>query len=444
MKKEKIIIKLRIPGALYQQILADLKRPHDFAYERVGFAFAQTTVTAGQIHLINFTGYETVADDHYMEDDTVGARIGSPAIRKAMQKVMDQDASGFHVHLHNHKGQPWPSRDDQEGLPGIVESLSNVKRKFPHGILILSKDSFYAWVKIDGEDHLVIPEIITAVQYPMVIQYPETYPALESALLQRQSFLGERSTGIFEQLNVVLVGLGGGGSHLVQQLAHLGVRRFTLIDFDRMADSNLNRLVGAHFDDIAAERLKTEIAKRLILAINPEAEITVINSRWQDAAEAVQAGDVVFGCVDTYEDRAQLETECRRYLIPFIDIGMDVHEGGEGFQISGQVILSMPGQPCMRCMGFITDEKMAIEAAKYGNVGGRPQVIWPNGLLASSAIGIFTDLVTGWSGQKDRLVYLAYDGNTGQISSHIRLKYIEQRCAHFEGMDVGQPVFKKL
>jgi len=442
MKKK--VVKMKLPGSLYRHMLADLKRPHRFAYERVGFVYAKTTVLSDGTYLINYTEYHPVADEHYVEDDSVGARIGSAAIRGAMQKILDENCSGFHVHLHNHVGQPRPSGDDKEGLPGIVESLANLKPSLPHGILILSKDSCYALVKVNGEKHFVIPEIIAAVQYPMVLQFPGAHALPQSNVLQRQSFLGERSTLIFEHLKVVIVGLGGGGSHLVQQLAHLGVKHFILFDFDQVEESNLNRLVGAYFEDIAKGRLKTEIARRMILNINPDAVVKVVNSRWQENAETLQVGDVVFGCVDTYEGRGQLEAECRRYLIPFIDIGMDVHKSAEGNQISGQVILSMPGHACMRCMGFITEEKLAIEAAKYGDIGGRPQVIWPNGLLASSAIGIFTDLITGWSGQKNRLAYIVYDGNTGLLSNHIRLNFMEDECTHYSLSDVGKPVFKKL
>ena len=65
---------------------------------------------------------------------------------------------------------------------------------------------------------------------------------------------------------------------------------------------------------------------------------------------------------------------------------MDVHDCKEkGFLISGQVILSMPGHPCMRCCGFITDERLKQEAERYGAAGARPQVVWPNGVLASTA-----------------------------------------------------------
>src|SRR5205814_6941030 len=44
---------------------------------------------------------------------------------------------------------------------------------------------------------------------------------------------------------VGVVGTGGGGAHVVQQLAYLGVGAFVLVDGDRVEVTNLNRLVGA-------------------------------------------------------------------------------------------------------------------------------------------------------------------------------------------------------
>jgi len=443
-QEKKVEIKLRLPGILYQRILKDLKRPHSFAYERVGFLYANTIVLQDETKIITFKEYEPVEDEHYIEDHSVGARIDANAIRHSMQKIYDDNCGGFHVHFHDHKGEPSMSPDDKEGLPGIIESFANVNRKQAHGILILSENSFYALVRVNGVLQFIVPEVIVAVKYPLTLNFSLQNTIATSKALDRQSFLGQHSTKVFENIAVGVVGLGGGGSHLIQQLTHLGVKRFTLFDFDRIEESNLNRLIGAYFTDVAAVTLKTEIAKRLILSICPDADVKIVNARWQDDAEALQLCDVVLGCVDTFEDRSQLEAECRRYLIPYIDIGMDVNHTEEGSQISGQVILSMPGQACMRCMGFLTEEKLAMEAAKYGNVGGRPQVVWPNGLLASSAIGVFTDLVTGWSGLNDRVVYIAYDGNTGLLSNHIRLRFMETGCIHYSLLDSGKPVFKKL
>ena len=70
-----------------------------------------------------------------------------------------------------------------------------------------------------------------------------------------------------------MIGLGGGGSHIVQQLAHLGVQNFVLYDDDRVdaEGTNLNRLVGATLKDSEAETLKVDVAERLIRGLNPNA-----------------------------------------------------------------------------------------------------------------------------------------------------------------------------
>jgi hypothetical protein len=149
--------------------------------------------------------------------------------------------------------------------------------------------------------------------------------------------------------------------------------------------------------------------------------------------------------VDSFSERDQLELFCRRHLIPYIDIGMDVHAGSDGgFTLSGQVILSMPGGPCMHCIGFLTDEKLGREEANYGDAGGRPQVVWPNGVLASTAVGLAIEVITGWTRTERRAAFLSYRGNTGTVEVDRRLQYAPSECPHYPSGEVGDPVFKKL
>jgi hypothetical protein len=51
-------------------------------------------------------------------------------------------------------------------------------------------------------------------------------------------------------------------------------------------------------------------------------------------------------------------------------------------------------------------------------------VVWPNGVLASTAVGIVVDLLRGWSGVRDRTPFLSYDGNLGVLGKHPRWEYI--------------------
>lgn len=262
----------------------------------------------------------------------------------------------------------------------------------------------------------------------------------------RQSFLGEHSQAAIERAVVGVVGLGGGGGHVVQQLAHIGFMNYRLFDRDHAEESNLNRLVIATEADATAETLKVELAKRRILSVRSAAKVETFPCRWQDRPEHLRGCDVVFGCVDGFAERRELEVACRRHLVPLIDIGMDVHVvGDEPPRMGGQVILSMPGFPCMTCLGFLSEASLAREAGRYGDAGPRPQVVWPNGALASTAVGIAVDLVTDWTRRMHGAVYLMYDGNTGTITPHPRLVHHDgSPCPHFPPDQVGTTVFKKL
>ena len=259
----------------------------------------------------------------------------------------------------------------------------------------------------------------------------------------RQSFLGADSDQRLRHFRVALVGLGGGGSHVGQQLAHVGVGTFVTADGDIVEDKNLNRLIGATAQDVLDERPKGEIARRLIAGIDPDATIVHIPGNWQSDAEKLRDCHVVFGCIDGFAARAELEAYCRSFLIPLIDIGMDVHAHAGRFHISGQVILSMPGSHCMRCMGFITDERLAEEALLYGAAGGRAQVVWPNGVLASTAVGIAIGLVTPWSDTRPS-AYLEYDGDHHLMRPSNIMKIIANRtCSHYDPDAVGDPFFAR-
>jgi hypothetical protein len=445
MKKNDLKIKFRIPKSIYDQILKDLRRKHEYAYERVGFIHSTSTeLASSNTHIITVTEYFPVKDVNYIKDTSVGARINSSAIREEMQRVLDKNTGCFHVHLHDHPGETTPSFTDRKEIPGIIRSFSNVNDK-PLGIIIFSSNSIYVSVKVNNFKHFVTPEMIAVVGYPMKFIIPGKKRRSNSSVFDRQSFLGNMSQHLFNHVKVGIIGFGGGGSHFGQQLAHIGIKNQVIYEDDFVEDTNMNRLVGGWFTDIKRKTPKIKVAERLIKKILPNSRLKLIGEKWQNAPQYLQECDIILGAVDTYAGRRDLETECRRYLIPFIDIGMDIHPVENSAPLmAGQVILSMPGMPCMHCYGYLTEDKLAREAAKYGATGGRPQVIWPNGILASTAIGTCIDLITGWTNLKDRLVYLSMNGNTQTIVNHIRIEHCPSGCTHFPFSQTGPPKFTKL
>jgi molybdopterin-synthase adenylyltransferase len=269
---------------------------------------------------------------------------------------------------------------------------------------------------------------------------------MPSDRFSRQSFLGDDSDPILAAVRVAIVGVGGGGCHLAQQLAHVGFRDFALFDADVIEDSNLNRLVGGTELDVAMQMPKVVIGERVIRGVARSARVQRVQARWQDDPQFLCGCDLIFGAVDGYRQRWELQIFSRRYCVPYIDVGLDVVDvGDEGPKMRGQVILTVPGGPCMKCIDFITDQNLEEEGARYGDAGVRPQVVWANGALASTAVGLAVDLVTGWTRCVPTLgvVYLSYDGNTGTIASDKRLRYVSSHvCRHFAGDDVGEPMLR--
>ena len=450
---------LKIPRSLYVRAIEDLSRPHSFALERVGFFSTKRTLT-NAVLLVHCVDYHAVADDHYVRDDSVGVRIGSEAIRIAMGRSLSGSVGQIHVHSHGGVGLPTPSSTDRKELPGVVRSLQNANADAIHGWMVFSRDD--AWASLSSRGILIADTPPTSiVGFPTRSNQRNTSALTsrkkkwfsgflrsreETNRYQRQSFLGKKSEAIIAQTVIGIVGLGGGGSHVAQQLAHLGFRRFVLCDHDRISGTNLNRLVGATQSDVRQKLLKTDIIRRNIKRLHRGANIVKRSCKWEDAINDLLHCDLIVGCVDSFSGRRDLEAFCRRNLIPLIDVGMDIHEHDGKFEINGQVILSMPGEVCMHCTGFLNEKVLALEAQNYGAASGNPQVVWSNGLLCSAAVGIIVDLVTDWSAQCRHPIYQNFIGSQLSLIPDKRLSSFPPGhvCRHYPLKEAGDPTFHLL
>jgi len=435
-------VKFKITKSLKNKIKRDLERTHEHAFERVGFLLTRLYEGNDQKIILAYD-YRPVLDEDYIEDRSVGARINSDAIRAIMQISLSENCGLFHVHLHEHSGKPSESLSDEEGIHPLMTSISRLNSKEDFGYLILSDDSAICRI-YDEEQGFFEADIYAEIGYPMNIVLADNIFVKPNERQKRQTFLGENSVNVFQQINIGIIGYGGGGSHIGQQLSHIGFKNIFVFDDDSFEESNINRLVGAKYSDVKNETKKTEIAERHIKSVLPTANVIKVPKRWQEEPETLHKCDIVIGCVDSFIEREQLEAEARRYLIPLIDIGMDIYKTKNSYSISGQLILSLPSAFCMKCCGFITETKLATEAKKYGDVGGNPQVVWSNGVLASNAVGIMVDLLLGWSALKDRRVYMSYDGTRGLLKEHTRLLATPDECSHYLLKEIGPVRFDNL
>jgi molybdopterin/thiamine biosynthesis adenylyltransferase len=142
---------------------------------------------------------------------------------------------------------------------------------------------------------------------------------------------------------VVVVGCGGLGAPVIQQLAAAGVGRLTLIDDDVVEPSNLNRQTLFRADDAGAR--KAVAAAAFVRALAPDVDVTAVVERLTAtrAREVVAGADLVVDCSDGLPTKYLLNDACVR------EDRVLVH--GAATAWSGQVVV-VPGArgPCLRCL----------------------------------------------------------------------------------------------
>ncbi|MEA1960488.1 MAG: hypothetical protein U9N81_04230 [Bacillota bacterium] len=157
------MMQLRMPQSIHQEMRSDLRRSHPFAFEHVGYVF---TKPAGHSVLV-VTGYQSIPDQYYINDNSVGARIDHRAIALAMKRA-DMNKEGIlHTHIHNKSGLPIFSRDDRADHPNFLRSFRNAAPGKTHGFLLLSTDKMMARVWLPQHESPIDIFRYTIVNLPL-------------------------------------------------------------------------------------------------------------------------------------------------------------------------------------------------------------------------------------------------------------------------------------
>ncbi|ATG18132.1 molybdopterin-synthase adenylyltransferase MoeB [Providencia alcalifaciens] len=169
--------------------------------------------------------------------------------------------------------------------------------------------------------------------------------------------------------NVLVIGLGGLGCAATQYLAAAGIGHLTLVDFDTVSLSNLQRQT-LHRDATIGQP-KVDSAKAQLVAINPHIQIDTIDAQLDDPElnELVQRHDVVLDCTDNVAIREQLNCICLKHKTPFVS--------GAAIRMEGQlsVFTYEDGMPCYHCLSrlfgdnSLTCVEAGVMAPLVGTIG---------------------------------------------------------------------------
>ena len=232
---------------------------------------------------------------------------------------------------------------------------------------------------------------------------------------------------VLRALKVGVVGVGGIGSLVVEQLARVGVEDLLVIDNDFIEESNLSRMFGSHAKDLGKRKVDVIAKHARALGANKVKPIPDSAIR-QRILMSLRDRDVIFSCVDNDRTRAILNRFSYQYLVPVIELGTRLDgRGGLVRGAAGRIVLIGHGLACLRCSHYLNPERIRAESlpekerndlAREGYVMGieepAPAVISLNtaiaGLGVTAALNIFVNL-TGGPQPSSQL----YDATTGSV-----------------------------
>lgn len=177
---------------------------------------------------------------------------------------------------------------------------------------------------------------------------------------------------------VAIVGCGGLGGYIAEQLARIGVGKIVLFDGDRFEVSNLNRQIMA--TELNIGQWKVEAARDRLQSVNSEVQVEAVRDWFEEdkAPELLQKVDLVCDALDSRDSRVMLERVCHQMELPL------VYASIAGW--FGQIGVSLPGDfSVSRLFG---SGKKGVEST-WGNPAFTPAV------LASLSVAEAVKLLVG-------------------------------------------------
>lgn len=170
------------------------------------------------------------------------------------------------------------------------------------------------------------------------------------------------------RLSACVVGVSGTGSIVAEQLARLGFGQVILVDFDRVEDKNLNRILNSTQADADLKVLKVESMRKAIESYRgpgvARAVPETIVSR--GAVLAACQADVIFSCVDSQEGRQIVDLIAAFFLMPAFDVGVTIptrksKDSLAILDVCARVDYVRPGGPMLYGRGVYTQQGVRAE-----------------------------------------------------------------------------------
>jgi molybdopterin/thiamine biosynthesis adenylyltransferase len=376
----------------------------------------------------------------------------SPRAINGLIALCEQNNLGV-VLCHSHPTDSSYSPSDDHGEKRIAASIWKNIPNVPVGSLLISPAEVRARIWTHRKGHKPVSSVTILGRHIRTLFLNERWQRSNNPtdIYDRQVLaFGSAGQDIISNAKIAVVGLGGTGSPVAEQLTRMGVKDIVLIDPDFFAPSNITRVYGSTYAHAYKKLLrvyherrkkisKVDLISKHLKSIDP----TVHIQSFQDSvvktatAKALLDRDVIFCCTDEHWGRSVVNQVSYQYLIPVIDMGVRIDAKENKIRGAfGSVHVLKPDKPCLWCYEFLSADRIRNESLpeyerknllREGYVqdidSAAPSVISLTTTIAGHAVTAFLQLMTdfmGPAGDISRLNYFIMEGTVGRGSSEIK------------------------
>jgi hypothetical protein len=404
---------LTLPEVLHSELVQHLFGRS--GTEQAAYLLCRWAAAAQEVRLLVREIVPVVADE-IQDVSTRHMRIQSRSFLRALKKAEETKQSFVFVHSHPSDVAGHSIQDDQEEIKLFRTAHIRAPTAPVHGSLIFSsaeKPVGRVWLP-DGSLQKIAAIRVFGDKLRFFRQGEVITPDLSLFDRHVRAF-GKQLQSILSGLRVGVIGAGGTGSAVCEQLSRMGVGEILIADGQSLDPTNVTRVYGSTAADCG--RMKVDIQADHIRRIGFGTTVRTFakDITYRSVAEHFKLCDIIFACTDDEWGRAIINRLAVYYQVPVFDMGVKIDSQNTAIRsVNGRVTTLMAGLPCLFCRGRITtdhvrSESMAavnpIEAEQLRREGYAPELQEPapavipfTTAIAASAVTEFLHRLSGFMG----------------------------------------------
>lgn len=413
----------------------------------------------------------TVDDEAMARQSKTACRPAPEIERERLSECYDQQLAPVLAHSHPFSADPRFSSIDVESMGRFREWITGLFPDQSFGFAVVGTSGIEAVADDETRLEAIDVEVLGEWKLDRPVTGSNSRFAIDAANAESPTdedqrydrnirAFGSDGQQRLESTSVGIVGVGGLGSMVAEQLSRLGVGELVLVDPDEVEESNLSRITGV-FDHHIGEPKVTALREHLLKSSGGSLRLTTVQERIQNSPSALDECDIVIGCVDSVSARSFCNEYAVKQLQYYLDAGVRIDTpdrtstgsrsgeimGDQGsiesnetavkeaaqtddqtVELTGYVHLVAPGSnACFDCLGrhdqaaarieqLSPTERSAEQERGYiddDELAPEPAVVHLNGQCASKTVSVLVDLVTGVHTPPD---FIRYEDHTHEMT----------------------------